>query len=341
MKTSLSKLKSSLILLAGITCFSVEAKPVAQVTQLNGAVFVISSEGKTTKLRVNDHLEDKSEVLVEEGANITLNDYYDATYHLIGGTHLKFFDKSVQLKKGKTWIQSLNSRHPLALTTANGYVDYWKGEFIATFDQVTSRSQILVVHGEVDVSNVLDRNMKYSVSAGTFTMLDPEVENGLPRTPTRVGLNSLNEALVEFKRLPESMQKNTPNRAIASVNEEKTEHIKKGKILFINADGKKVSRLPASVSGQAHDYFKVKSKRRKPKKGLSSAPIRFYGFSQSGTALRTPASVKTQVPEVRVKKAPSALSIDHAFSSSLKEQELSQPKYPKELNNLINDLKSY
>lgn len=132
MKTSLTKLSSSFLLLS--LSLSVWAKPVAQVVEVSGAVFAVSPEGKTTQLKLNAHLEDQTEVMVEDGATVTLNDYYDATYHLTGGSHLKFFNKAVQLKKGKTWIQSMNSRHPLALTTANGNVNFWKGEFITTFD---------------------------------------------------------------------------------------------------------------------------------------------------------------------------------------------------------------
>jgi hypothetical protein len=89
MKTFRTKLKSSFYLLAMIS-FSALAKPVAQVMEIKGQVFVVTPEGQTTALKVKDHLEDKSEVMVEEGGSITLNDYYDATYHLIGGSHLKF-----------------------------------------------------------------------------------------------------------------------------------------------------------------------------------------------------------------------------------------------------------
>src|SRR5690606_11276660 len=148
---------------------------------------------------------------------------------------------SVQLKKGKAWIQSLNSRHPLALTTANGHVNYWKGEFIASFDQTTSRSQFLVVNGDVEVSNVLDQEMKYTVSAGSFTIVDPEVEHGSPRAPTKVGLTSLNSALADFKQVPEKMMEASPSRGIASV-----ETVKKGEIIFIRSN-----RLPASVESSA------------------------------------------------------------------------------------------
>lgn len=332
MKTSLTKLSSSFLLLS--LSLSVWAKPVAQVIEVSGTVFVVTEAGNTSVLKANQHLEDKSEIMVEEGASITLNDYYDSTYHLVGGSHLKFFNKSVQLKKGKTWIQSMNARHPLALTTANGFVNFWKGEFITTFDQATNRSQVLVVNGEVEVSNILDRNMKYTVTAGRFTMIDPEVENGIPRAPTKVGLQSLDSALADFKQLPEKMKVSVPSRRIASVSETP---VKKGQIIFI-----KSHRMPASVEGKtAQKYYK---KLLRKKVDLKPTPIRIYGSSWKKAVPvetpRGPASVPTFAPSVP-KLTHDTMKIDPAFSESLKKHQGEQSKYSKELENLIEDLKSY
>ena len=342
MKTSLTKLSSSVLLFS--LSLAVYAKPVAQVTELKGSVFVVTPDGKTAALKANQLIEEKSEIMVEEGANISLNDYYDATYHLTGGSHLKFFNKSVQLKKGKTWIQSVNARHPLTLTTANGAVDYFKGEFITTFEQASGRTQVLVVNGEVEVSNVLDKDMKQTVPAGTFTMVDPEVDSGVPRSPTKVGLQSLNSALAEFKQLPEKIK---DGRSIASVEEEtpmpKTE-AKKGEIIFISSN-----RLPASVQGSAHKYFKQKvTKKWAPATPVATVPIRFYGTNFKATepyvapveAPRAPASVKPMAPEM-TKKSATNVQIDPEFAESLKKHSVDQPKYSKELDSLIHDLKSY
>lgn len=342
MKTSHTKLKSSFLLGLAVLSVSAWAKPVAQITHVSGQVFMITPEGNTKTLKVNDHVEEKSEVMVGEDGNVTLNDYYDATYHLVEGSHLKLFNKSVQLKKGKTWIQSMGSRHPLALTTANGHVDFWKGEFITTFEQAGAKTQVLVVNGEIEVSNVLEKNVKHSVSGGSFTTLDPEVDNGLPRYPTKVGLTSLNSALAEFKALPEKLKEvETPARTIASVDTE----IKKGEILFM-MNGKASDRFPASVSGSAHKYFKKKVGRSKAsqKSAEGPAPIRFYGFkplTQVNHAPRYPASVKPKMPEAMPKKVGTELNIDAEFSDSLRMEKAMQPNHPKELENLIQDLKSF
>ncbi len=351
----MSKSKSSLILI-GLFALPLWAKPVAQVTEVSGSVFSITPEGKTVALKVDSHVEDKSEVMLEEGASITLNDYYDATYHLIGGSHLKFFDKSVQIKRGKVWVESSATRAPLALTTANGSVNFWKSEFIASFDQGTSRSQFLVVNGEVEVSNILDTNMKYTVAAGTFSLIDPEVENGVPRAPTKVGLGSLNQSLAEFKAMPAKMKtemSGVPAREIASVDAkaEETAKPQRGEIIFMSQ-----GRLPASVQGGAHSYFKKKAAKKKTLKE-TSVVVRFFGTSWTGTkpyvttttpALsmkaiqeRIPASVRPVQVNPVAQIRPRNLEMDNEFSSSLKNQEEIQPKYSKELDGLIRDLKSY
>ncbi len=342
MKTSLTKLKSSFFVALFIS-LSATAKPVAQVTEIKGQVFAMSPEGKTVGLKVNDHLDDKTEIMVEEGGSLTLNNYYDATYHLIGGTQLKLFDKSAQLKRGKTWIESKNTRHPLAITTANGNVDFWKAEFIVTFDTANSRTQVLVVNGEVDVSNILDKNMKTSVTAGTFTLIDPEIESGSPRASTKVGLNSLNQALAEFKQLPESLKVvSAPQEAVAPIPAA-TASVKRGEIIFIDTKGHRQDRLPASVSGAAQQYFKQKTQIKKVT--LSPAPIRFYGMRQVDTGIRLtprkPASTAVDMPIAGPGKVEESMNRDVEFESSLKIQTDQQPKYSKELDNLIQDLKSY
>jgi hypothetical protein len=344
MKTFLTKLSSSLLFVF-LPC-SLWAKPVAHVVDVSGTVFVVNTDGKTSGLKANQHIEDKSEILVEEGGSITLNDYFDGTYHLTGGSHLKFFNKSVQLKKGKTWIQASNARHPLVLTTANSHVDFVKGEFITTFDQLTSRTQVLVVNGDIEVSNILDRNLKSSVSAGSFTVVDPEVENGTPRIPTKIGLQSLDSALSEFKKLPKPMlEKASAGRTVASVQEPSSAAAtlpavtaQKGEIIFI-----KTERKPASVDALvAKKYFaKVVRKRMKS----SPVPIRIFGLSSPQTtsgeaAPRRPASVPQPIVATP-KMASHPLHQDSHFHESLKKHEEEQPKHAKELQNLIDELRSY
>lgn len=315
MKTSITKLKSSLFLVALFSGAAL-AKPVAQVTGLTGSVFVITAQGKTNTLSVNDHLDHESEILVDEDATVVLNDYYDSSYSFTGGSHAKFYDKSVQLKKGKAWVKGQGKKQQLVLTTANGHVNYKHAEFIATFDQASSKSQFLVVNGDVEVSNILNSELRYTVQAGTFSLIDPDKENGIPRAPTKVGLASLNNALAEFKVVPKTTSP-APVRSIASVAAKQ-----KGEITFIRSH-----RMPASVSAP----------KRQKKASLGDAPIRFYGMKPVEKK-RQPASV---MPQKIAAPEPQSVKIDPEFYRSLKKEVAEQPKHPKELQSLIEDLRSY
>lgn len=344
MKTSLTKLSSSILFFS--LSIQVWAAPMAQVVAIKGTAFVISAEGKTQELKLNQHIDDKSEVMVEEGASVSLNDYYDSTYHLVGGSHMKFYNRSVQLKRGKSWIQSSGKTHKLGLTTANGKVIFGKSEFITFFDQANSKTQVLVVNGEVEVSNILNQDMKETVTAGTFTILDPEIENGVPRVPTKVGVNSLNAALAEFTKTPDKIE-TTAARSIASVEDKQDSssfkkagpQLPKGEIIYITK-----SRMPASVRpGLAHSYFKkVTSK----KAVTNEVPIKIYGQNSVQQKLesspRKPASFQKQTKEEKVPtKVAHEVEGDIEFNSSLKKQMEEQPKHPKPLQGLIEELQSY
>lgn len=334
MKTFLTRLSSSILVLG--FPLAVWAKPVAIVTEITGTVIKVTKEGRSSSLKNNEHLEEMTELLLEEDASVKISDYYDTSYHLAGGSQLKIFDKTVQLKKGKAWIQSTNSRHPLALTTANGLISFNKSEFIASYDQSTSRSQVLVMNGTVDVANILNKNLKYSVEAGSFTMIDPDKESGLPRIPTRVGESSLNSAIAEFKSIPKEIKENkAPSRAIASVQENSV--AKKGEILFISSVSK---RAPASVAP-------VEVPKAQPKKITPApvVPIRFYGFAyvepEEVIIERAPASVSGLNALIEAKAREPLMKKNTEFEGTLKTQPVTHPKYSKELQNLIEDLKQF
>lgn len=362
MKTLLKRLSSSLLFL--IISFSASARPVAQVVDVSGTAFVVNKLGKTKTIKKDQQIDEYSEVLVEEGAALTLNDYYNTSYHSTGGSHLKLFNKSIQLKKGKSWIKSMTSKYPLSVTTANGQVDFSKGEFIVTFDQTTNRSQYFVISGEVEVSNILNKEIKYQIPAGSFSFIDPDVDNGMPRSPTKVGLQSLESTLSEFNQLPEKIfgKKNvvpkSAARSLASISEPKSEEvtlkkepvtlptetkeapaIKKGEIIYLTTH-----RKPASVEqGIAHNYYKkIVNKKRTPTK----VKIKIYGSAWKkpqppSRPVRTPASIKVIGASVDEKKPTGIITNDPEFEMSLKKHEAQQPKYSKELGNLIDELKSY
>ncbi len=327
MKTSITKLKTSILFITLATSSVSFAKVVAKVTEVKGNVFAILPDGKTVKVTPNYHLDEKSEIIVDESGSATFYDFYDTTYHVNHSGHVKILDRSVHLKGGKVWIQSTHTNSPLSLITANTYVDYWKSEFIASFDQMSGKSQVMVVGGDLDVSNILDRNLKYSLTAGAFTVIDPDVNEGQPRQPTTIGPDSLSKALAEFKSVPKTIiNKETPSvkRAIASVES------KKGEIIFI-----KTNRAPASVATK-------KTIKKTFGQSYGPAPIRVIGTSESVT----PKVVTPSVPKIEYSRLPAStqkleMTQDADFSNSLKSAKDMQPKYPSEVQKLIEDLKSY
>jgi hypothetical protein len=155
----------------------------------------------------------------------------------------------------------------------------------------------------------------------------------VPRSPTKVGLQSLNSALAEFKQLP-SVMKETNTRTIASVEEAP---VKKGEIIFIRSN-----RMPASVgAGSAHKYYE---KTVKKQSGTKKVPIKFYGIAKKGDLLhkmpRKPASVQMRIPAAPKNKI-NAIKNDPEFTRSLKMHSGEQPKHPKEIENLLEDLRSF
>jgi hypothetical protein len=357
MKISLIKLKISLTAFVLITATCVWGKPVGQVVEVSGVVFLVTPEGKTKTLKISDHIDEKSEVLLSENSTMIVNDYYDASYHLTEGGHYKFFDKSIQVKKGKTWVRSLNSRHVLALTTANGFLSFNKGEFIVTFDNSSSRSQVMVVSGSVEVSNILEKNFTQIVSEGTFTLIDPDVDDGLPRTPTRVGLESLNLALSEFKStLPQikpEIISEEPVRSIASVTSgpepeaaaEKKDR-PKGEIIFMTSDNK-ISRVPSSTDS-AYSYFKQASVVPRKNKA-TSVNVRFYGVTERKnyrddvfiTRSRNPASLRRLAPVLPSEKLSEEVLTEKKWRDFLGQEKVFIPNHSKDLDNLLKDLKDY
>ncbi len=167
-------------------------------------------------------------------------------------------------------------------------------------------------------------------------MAIPDVNDGYPRTPTKVGYESLMAAVHLFPGIKSQdagvaqaqTQVAPAVRSIASVNE------KKGEIIFMTTviDAK---REPASAGGEAQKYFVKKLKKKKA--NSTPAIVRVIGFQAvKAASSRKPASsqkVQTQGPEIRVN--------DSEFLKSYEQLKSQQPRNPQEVQRLIDDLNSY
>jgi hypothetical protein len=338
MKTSTTSSKSKYLFLALLLPIMAEAKLVGKVHALKGDAFLIR-DGKTTTLKKDMDIEEGSQVMVGDDASATVGDFYDRRYNLSSGSNLVMNDRSMTLLKGGLWSQSLSQKANVSVATANMLMASYQGEFIATYDAATKKSQLTVIAGEVDVASPMEPAFRYAVLAGQFSHATPDIDEGYPRAPTKLGYESLMKAVAMFPGV-KSMdagvaQAQTSSRAIASV-EAVAE--KKGEIIFMKTV-QSSARTPASADGEAQKYFLKSTKKavRSPKQALSSAKVRVIGLrSVAAPSSRKPASThKIQSKE----QAPSVNSSD--FLKSYEQHQRQQPKNSQEVQRLIDDLKSY
>lgn len=361
MKTSLTKSKNSFLFVLALLTTSAFARPVIEVVTVKGSVFAVSPAGKTATLKPHDRVEELSEIMIEDGGTVLFRDSYNGTYQFTGGSHVKLFDKSIELKSGKAWVKCANTQFPLSLSTANGRADFLKSEFIVTFEPEKTRSQFLVINGEVELSNPLDRHGRFKVPAGTFSVVDPAVDHGVPRSPTPTGAESLTEVVAEFNGKPvvkkkveavahaapaphdshkthvEKPHQAAPARAIAStpvVDEVQHTVEQKGAITIITSN-----RLPASIKGEAHSYLEKVSRPAKKRVELKNVVIRYFGVDKQNTP-REPASIKLG-KESPNKQGGEFTKVTSEAQIVQKNDEKETYKPSKELENLVKDLQAF
>ena len=337
MKTLIIKLKTSLLLASLLIPVTTYARLVGVVHEVQGSAFVINGKQTNTLVKGQELIEG-SEVLVSENTQVSIKDYYDRFYYLAPGSHLVLGDQRVGLKKGSVWIKSLSSKNIVAVETANSYINQISGDAVISFNELLQRTQALVVKGEIDIANKQDRSLKYSVDAGMFTFVDPQYDRGYPRTPTMVGGDSIKETLSLFKQVKEEkVISPAPKRSIASVSSTS------GKIIFVKT--KVPTRDLASV--ESVDYFKQKlnepKKVHKPKP-LPKTKVRIFGYAKKSALKSSSKKVLTQrSPSSFVSKKPKLLESprESTFEMSLKKHLKNSPVHDPEVQQLIDDLKSY
>jgi hypothetical protein len=171
---------------------SAQAKVVAVVSSVKGNAFYMHA-GKTLLLRAGVHLPSQSEIFTEIGAQVTLNDYYDHVFHLSGSGHITIHQNLVELKAGYLWAQvkSYDANYgPMRIVTANSSVEFTEGEGVISFDNITSKTQLLTVKGSFLLKNTLQEFIETDVEEGKFSFIATNFNDGRPRTPTAVGYKS-------------------------------------------------------------------------------------------------------------------------------------------------------
>lgn len=342
------------------------AKTLARVGEFKGNSFVFWGNKKSAVLKYGDKIPDLSEIMVEDNSYLTLMNYEGHTYHLAGGSHVKFYNNMMEVKNGKVWINSENSTDQFIVQSVNASASYQKGQFIFSFSNVDGKSQVLVLDGEVLFNNVLEPQLVENVSAGFFSLIDKDINNGIPRSATRIGLHSYTNMKLSFEGIEQiensnfenmlkefKFESSTQTRSIASIENTNT---KKGMLYFYDSQKKKLiteknKRVPSSQEFSAVNYFEqIKSKQRSDKNKMQTkeAKVRVFGgldlknnqapksseldFTVKIESARTPASIET---------SDIVKDLNTSFEKSLNDKIQIDKRHPEEVNQLINDLKSY
>jgi hypothetical protein len=358
-----------------------QAEIVARVVEVNGNAFSFMGK-KASSLKYGSKLEDLSEVMVEDGATLSLVNNDGHLFHINGGSLVKLYNGILELKNGHVWVQSKSDEKGL-FNTSNSIGQYGKGQFIYSFDNISGKTQLLVLKGTVKFSNALEPTLFTKISSGHFSLIEQNYENGLPRAPTKVGLKSYKQMKNTFANF-ESLQNNEiekmlwgqpvvkKSRSIASVGTSrntKQAPVKAGRIITIRTIRGGGSRVPASA-GPMEYYQNLKKKEAwkfKPMKSKNVAPVRYFGESwKNKKATTAHQMVKTQIntkqntkvhsakiakktPQTKTSRVPASVGKSQLiqdlkrsdFEKSLTIGADKDKRHSNEVNNLIDELKSY
>lgn len=309
---------------------------VARVTELQGNAFVFKPSGESKRLAYGDRIFAKSEIMVEDGASVSLLDLIDNKHHLASGAYAKFYPLAVELKHGQMWTQGMGKRKAM-VNTANAIVAYEGASFISVVDNKEVKTQVLSLSGTVEFINSFDPSLRIDVQAGMFSFIDHNDKSILPRTPTRIGLKSYQDLRGRFANVSSLKGEDYGStfggsREIASV-QTAAPSSKKGKIIFIRTLEKKsnAARGIASLPRQ--------------KTGLHSAPVNYYGVKKQE---QRQSEDKVQVsiqPNRNIASIPTAWKQqpkpESEFEKSLGRKLEANQRHPDEVNQLIDELKSF
>lgn len=364
MKKSFKNTKIINLALVAILNFGAFASsPKGIIEKVQGNVFVTRS-GQTLNVGAGDYLYDFDEVITEVGSQVTFKDYFDHRFHLAGSGYVSILNKMIELKGGYLWVQNIESSKELfQVQTVNALTSYSNGEFIVSYDQDSGKTQLLSIKGTHLFSNIEQDFLKEEVAAGRFTFISQNYENGAPRIPTPIGAsaysavsslyNGVKPMNTDAASVVEDIARvmpaaNKTARTIASVESDD----KSGKMIFVKQEeysdrGEILKNFYDSKVKQLEKASKPVLKKFTPDyKSKSNVSIKVYDLKTPSK--RMPASVQTSDKKIAIRKPASMVELNpqvevskDAFEKSLIDQYKKQMRHSKEINSLINDLKSY
>lgn len=327
-----------ILILTLITSFSF-AKTIGRVLQVDGAGFVYSKSSKILSLSYAQKITTGTKVMLEDNANAIIVTEDGTKYFLTPGSVVSFYEDGIEIKNGKVWVKStLDSSHTV-VHTPNLKSIHKNGEYVYSFNSQNGKSEVLNVMGQCDVASSLDENKRIKILAGQFSYILNGKNDGYPREATRVGLTSYEAIKLSFSNFKEIQSLKLNNllfekkaRSIASVKENN----KKGKITFVKYNYKTANRKIASVA---------------PKKSIhhtgKTASVRVFGsskvkrISKKLTVVKKVESISQRLPASIVEDTKQDFNTVSIFEKSLRRNIKAKPKHSSEVNQLIDELKSY
>jgi hypothetical protein len=353
------------------------SSPKGRVEYVSGRAFLVSN-GTTKVLKKGDHIYDLSDVITEEGSFISFVNYFDQQFHLAGSGHIKVMNQIVELKRGYMWLESLSdSEVQSSIQTPNAFTHFDKGQAIISYDQYSGKTQILSIKGDFTFGNIFQDHLKVSVPGGEFSFISKDYEEGSPRQPTPVGQSAFKKLTGLFSDKPASRLKKstftpkaknmamtgfkkeevTKSRGIASVATQTSNSSKRhGKVTYRrttqeaieNRENKMLKYYGRNIASLSKPKPKKKFSPSYAKK--SSVKVKIFGAKKKAIQ-RVPASVLPKMKKKMQKghRKPASINAlgsqveikNSAFESSLIREYKKQMRHKKEVNSLINDLKSY
>lgn len=372
----ISKIKFLVGLFAlGALNLSLAQTPLAVVQEVSGGAFMTTPKGQTIAVQKGQHIYDFAQIRTTLGAQVSFNDYYDHKFHLSGAGSIKFMNKVVELRRGYLWVQSLGqNNHGFYIQTANAQVELSSGEGILSFDPGQDKTQFLSLKGGFIFGNLMDAQLNVKVQSGQFSFVDLEYQDGVPRVSTPVGQESFSKIVGLFNQVkpmdgtPEAsryqfiahgQEDEKPKRTPASAAPRPKE---KTKVHFLplkhapKLQRKRKSLLNSYSSdnerkGPSPNRAPAKSKKIRP--SGDGVPLNVYGVSDSLKKddsmknKRIPASVKPSrevekiIQQARKPASYAPKKQMDAFERVLQKEYKQQKKHPEEVNQLIDELKSF
>jgi hypothetical protein len=258
-------------------------RPIGIVSDIHGNVF-LSKDKQTKMLKVGDHITDLSEIRTEVGAQISFSDYHDHRYHLSGQGQIKIMNKTIELYQGYLWAQSSHPEAQAIIQTVNSSIDYGKGELIISFDSYTKKSQVLVLNGTAQFSNIFDANKSMKLTEGQFSYIQKNKNYGLPRNAARVGFSSFKKITTLFRGIKplsklsimkEREREIEGKSQILSLKEDKASFGKHRSIASVMAQKSQMSESSPPAKGSGKIKFRS-SKDRLPDTQLESKLMNFH-----------------------------------------------------------------